>query len=523
MIIDNKHISIVDCTLRDGGYYTNWDFPDLLVERYLRAMNVLPIDYIELGYRSLDTSAYYGEYNYLPKCVLEKCHKWCPDKKKAVMVNLKEVDEERVLPLLNHLSEYVHLIRLATRPDDIEKAVRVARVIKKYGLEVAVNVMYMSTWVENPAFAKSLEQADDIVDYLIMVDSYGSVYPYQIENCITGIKRYYKGKIGFHGHNNMELAFANTLAAITGGVDLADATITGMGRGAGNLRMELLLTYCSKQDSSVSLNALMETVADFEALRKQYEWGTNLPYMISGCNSLPQKDIMEWITKRRYSTASIIQRLQAHIQPSLGQAIHYPAMPETDAPAGMTILIGGGESIVMHQQSILALIEQQQCPVRLIFSSTKHLSLFNTVPNQTQRYIYLVGIEGKRLEKQSDAIRSTDRLIVTLSDHSNETYIPSSLKSSVYSLPQEETDASAEDFKESPLYVSFRIAEQIHTSQIYLLGYDGYDFTQGDKNSLMEETQAVIDFYRQKCSFHSLLPTKYRHLQEKSLYSLLEL
>ena len=46
-------MKILDCTLRDGGYYTNWDFDDKIVDAYIRAMNLLPIDYLELGYRNL--------------------------------------------------------------------------------------------------------------------------------------------------------------------------------------------------------------------------------------------------------------------------------------------------------------------------------------------------------------------------------------------------------------------------------------------------------------------------------------
>ena len=48
-------MKILDCTLRDGGYYTNWDFDSKIVDVYIQAMNVLPIDYIELGYRSIPT------------------------------------------------------------------------------------------------------------------------------------------------------------------------------------------------------------------------------------------------------------------------------------------------------------------------------------------------------------------------------------------------------------------------------------------------------------------------------------
>ena len=67
-----KNFKILDCTLRDGGYYTNWDFKPQLVEKYLKAMEELPIDYIEIGYRNLKQSVYKGEFFYTPLETLKK-------------------------------------------------------------------------------------------------------------------------------------------------------------------------------------------------------------------------------------------------------------------------------------------------------------------------------------------------------------------------------------------------------------------------------------------------------------------
>ena len=524
MIINNRQVSICDCTLRDGGYYTNWDFPNVMVEKYLKAMNALPIDYVELGYRSLDISTYHGEYNYLPRYVLQKCKQWCPNKKSAFMINLKEVDEESVQPLLANVSEYVAMIRLATRPEDVDKAIRVAKIIKTFGLEVSVNIMYLSTWVNDVPFAHSFQGAEQYVDFVVMVDSYGSVLPEQIGPCVQQLRADYKGKIGFHGHNNMELAFANTLSAIHAGVDSIDATISGMGRGAGNLRMELLLTYLTRYDASVPLNILMDTLEDFERLRKKYEWGTNLPYMISGCNSLPQKDIMEWITMKRYSTSSIVQRLQAHIQPSDVSDASYAALPLVEKDGKMALLIGGGPSVEEHIEAILELIQRYATTVQLVFSSTKHLSLFDSVPDEVERYMYLVGIEGKRLEKQMKSLRPTDKVIITKQVLPMETYIPEPIRSQVFMLPFDEQTDLGGIYRESPLYMSIKTAQYLQVSKMYLVGYDGYDYDgQGTTYNLMEENQSVIDYFKSTCDICSLLPTKYRHIQEKSLYCLLAL
>ena len=55
-------MKILDCTLRDGGYYTNWDFNSTIVDSYIKAMNILPIDYLEIGYRNNPSKEYLGKF-----------------------------------------------------------------------------------------------------------------------------------------------------------------------------------------------------------------------------------------------------------------------------------------------------------------------------------------------------------------------------------------------------------------------------------------------------------------------------
>jgi 4-hydroxy 2-oxovalerate aldolase len=67
-----KKIKLLDCTLRDGGYYTNWDFDKSLVKTYCKSMESLPIDYVEIGYRSIPLEGYLGEYYYCPDFVMKE-------------------------------------------------------------------------------------------------------------------------------------------------------------------------------------------------------------------------------------------------------------------------------------------------------------------------------------------------------------------------------------------------------------------------------------------------------------------
>ncbi|MCS2762608.1 aldolase catalytic domain-containing protein [Bacteroides ovatus] len=281
-------MKILDCTLRDGGYYTNWDFDSKIVDVYIQAMNVLPIDYIELGYRSIPTKEYMGKFGYSPVSVLRHIKTTCI-KKIAVMLNEKNTRPEDLDTLLVPIQGLVDMIRIAVDPNNFDRAVILAQSIKTLGFEVGFNTMYMSKWDDYEGFLSKLNKINKVADLFCMVDSFGGVSPEELKAIFQTVKQNTTCPVGFHGHNNLQLGLVNTLTAIECGIDYVDATILGMGRGAGNLNMELLLTYLNKGGLEVDFNVLGDVITAFQSLHDKYQWGTNLPYMLSGANSISQK------------------------------------------------------------------------------------------------------------------------------------------------------------------------------------------------------------------------------------------
>ena len=302
-------MKILDCTLRDGGYYTKWDFSSEIIAAYVDGMNKLPIDYLELGYRNTPSDDYIGKMGYCPIPVLQKIKKHST-KKLAVMLNEKSTKPADLDALVKPLVGIIDMIRIAVDPLNYDRAVILAKAVKTYGFEVGFNVMYMSKWLGNQSFIDKLSQINDVVDLFCMVDSYGGITPNEVRKIIGIIKNRTTCPIGFHGHNNLQLGLINTLTAIECGVNYVDATMLGMGRGAGNLNMELLLTYLNKEGLEVDFNVLGDVITCFSPLYDKYHWGTQLPYMISGANSIPQKDVMELVSNRVYSFETIVRGLQ---------------------------------------------------------------------------------------------------------------------------------------------------------------------------------------------------------------------
>ena len=498
-------MKILDCTLRDGGYYTHWDFDRELVESYLSSMKSLPVDYIEIGYRSVPQKNYEGEYCFLPEATMQFCRLHFPDKKIAVMVNAKDVDEQTVSGLVKPCRGYVDMIRLAVKPTDIPAAVRVAGAVKKLGFEVAFNIMYMSLWDAISGFYDQLRLLRGKVDAVWLVDSFGSVTPEQVRVTIPQVKQATGCAVGFHGHQNLEMAFVNTLAAIESGCDFVDCTVTGMGRGAGNLKTELLLTHVSRQ-KHVDFVALLGVVEKFDELRQKYNWGVSLPYMISGEYSLPQKDIMAWMSKRRYNVETIVQTLQN------GNKKVEAEFAKLDAiTADRILIIGGGKSVKQHLNAILAYIEKFAASIVVVFSSSKHLSLFDCLPDGVRRFVCLVGNEGGRLEKQGSSVRQSDVFIINQCGGALTTYVPQFVHGQVRSIAK----GDGYPYCDSPLFIALNAFEGM--KDVELVGFDGYDNAGGDYE-LMQENQNIID--SDKRQIVTLLPSKYQNLKPLSIYSL---
>lgn len=512
-------VKLLDCTLRDGGYYTNWDFDKVLVRSYCRAMESLPIDYIEIGYRSINTEGYLGKYFYCPDFVMKELKEMMPSKKLVVLLNEKETKISDLKNLLDPCVTYIDMVRIAVIPDNFQRAINLAKEIKnKYNFEVAFNVMYMSNWISNNKFLDFCSDLDGFVDYFYMVDSYGGIFQEDVEKIIRLVKSKTNIKLGFHGHNNLEMALSNTITAMNGGCSIIDATITGMGRGAGNLKTELLLMYFnSKGLLEIEFDLLSKTVSVFEDLNKKYRWGTNLPYMFSGAYSLPQKDVMEWIGLNRYSLNSIINALN-----NKKNVVKDNVKLKTLSPTNKfktAIILGGGETSFMHKDGVKKIIEENK-DICLIHAGIKNVISYSDI--QCPKYFALVGVENMDIwEEYRDF--DTEELKFVFPPFPRKMGTVTTKKINSISRELEKitfTNISSD----SPLVIAIQTAIDLNVKNMYFLGFDGYDVSL-DKNQfvLANENQCVIDDLLNNCDVEvtSITPTKYKNIPVKSLYSYL--
>jgi len=511
-------MKILDCTLRDGGYYTNWDFDREHVKTYLKSFNSLPVDYLEVGYRNPQLKDYNGEYYYCPPQTLRFLKKHS-NKKLAIILNEKDISIDMVDMLLDPCQGIIDMVRMAIDPVNFLRAIELAQEVKAKGFEVAFNVMYMSTWDNHPEMMDKLQCLDGTVDYFYLVDSFGGVFPEDVKSTLQKVRARTNVKIGFHGHNNLEMALANTLVAIEEGVDIVDATITGMGRGAGNLKTELLLTVLNQKNNiEVDFNPLSEVTAVFQDLQDEYKWGTSLPYMVSGASSLPQKQVMEWVSKRYYSINSIIRALSNQSKKQKDNDKFSSFEPETYFKS--VVIIGGGPSAIKHKEAMLSFLDRNVSDICVIHASSKNATAYKDIKNQ--QFFCLVGNEGARLEKVfSDLEDFHGQCILPPYPRKMGTYVPDVVRKKTFELAEVDFTGIVND---SHTAIAIQGALQLGAETIYLTGYDGYTgstIARKDQELFTENSQ-LFDDVAKKAQCLSLTPTKYKNIIRSTIYQYID-
>ena len=297
LIAFRPDIKVVDCTLRDGGLVNNFAVTDEFVKNLYRTNIKAGIDYMEFGYKAskeIFSKEDYGKWKF---CDEEDIRAIVGnndfDMKIAVMTDVGRTDFKN--DILKKEDSVIDMVRTATYIHQIPAAVEMIQDAHEKGYETTVNIMAISKVREEDLY-KGLELlAESDVDVIYLVDSFGAFYPEQIRRLTDhymNIAEKHGKKIGIHAHNNQQLAFANTIEALTNGASLLDATVSGMGRGAGNCYMESLLAFL--RNPRYNLVPVMDFVQKYirEEKEKGNIWGYDIPYLLTGImNSHPSSAI----------------------------------------------------------------------------------------------------------------------------------------------------------------------------------------------------------------------------------------
>lgn len=294
-------IKICDCTIRDGGLMNNSKFTLETVRNIYKACNFAGVDIVELGYRNSKahfSPDKYGPWRFCDEDMLKKATQGVPKTAKiAVMQDAHKASSDDILPKSESV---VDIVRVATYVKDIDKAIALANNATSKGYEATINIMAISHVLERD-LDEALQQIEAETSILAcyIVDSFGSLYSEDIDYLVHKFQRYLRTKeIGIHCHNAMQLGFANTIEAIIKNVNYLDGTLYGLGRAAGNCPLELLMGFLKNPKFNI-LPVLEVIESTILPLRKDMEWGYNVPYMIAGMLNIHPLDAMNYVDGQR--------------------------------------------------------------------------------------------------------------------------------------------------------------------------------------------------------------------------------
>ena len=299
-----KNIKLLDCTLRDGGYYNNWDFSKDLVNDYLKAISDSGIKNVEIGFRSLKENKlngpnFFTSDNYLNILKIPK------NLNVGVMVNVSELisyksNYKMILDKIfkNKRKSKINFVRLATHFSEISEVVKICKIIKSKGYFVAINLMQITEQTDENISIAAQKISFAKPDVLYFADSLGAMDSNSVKKCINNLRKNWKGEIGIHTHNNLGKAVSNSMTAIDNGVTWVDSTITGMGRGPGNSETEYILiemnSISKKKYNLLPITKIIKKY--FEPLKLRYKWGPNSFYYLAGKYGIHPTYIQEMIS-----------------------------------------------------------------------------------------------------------------------------------------------------------------------------------------------------------------------------------
>jgi 4-hydroxy 2-oxovalerate aldolase len=531
-------MKLLDCTLRDGGYYNNWDFDRELVDLYLTSMADASIDVVEIGFRSPPKKTFMGPYIYslddhlaslpLPKGILI-----------GVMINAKEYLQapDGPVKMLNKLFQScdqspVGLVRIAVNFDQVLEAEVLANELKQLGYQVGLNMM-QSHGKEEKQYKKMVKKITKwgTVDVLYFADSLGNMKPSHIKYICEIILTEWQGPLGIHTHNNKDLALINSLTSLEHGVTWCDATVTGMGRGAGNVATEALLMeteYLGLHHGNAQ--ALTNCVEHFEALKQSHKWGPNPYYHYAANYNIHPTFVQRLLNDPRYKTeeVNIILKYLAEkpstsfsevaLRDSLYQVETESKKGSWDATGWLkgrkVLIVGAGPSVNKYCHAIMNYIKLHK-PAVLFLNTNEHIPASlgdGTVVAHETRFLFDFShyhklghpliIPSVLLKNEKGSQLKGVRVFDYGLTVQNEKF---EIEATGCVLPR-------------PLAIAFAlaIATQAKAIEIQMVGFDGYEAN----DPRQDEMNEVLAAYAQNpdhLSLKSLTPTNYS-IQQGSIF-----
>ena len=502
---------ILDCTIRDGGHLNGWNYTDACVRASYFAAVKAGVDYFEIGYRFKTPKSEWGKFarcedDYLFSLFTpnEKC-------KLSVMIDAGKSTLEDFKECKKELTP-ISVVRVATYSTNLDIAFELCEGLLKKGYDVFLNLMAISEYNEEDfAKIKNWSHKTDLLS-VCFADSFGSFVPDDILKYQKILQNIGFKNISFHSHNNLQMAFANSIKAYELNFYCIDCSIYGMGRGSGNLPAEIITGYLSKiGQTQYNPVAYIDVIERFYLeLEKQTPWGYRIQSLIGGLKNIHPYYVDGLYDKKSFTineiwTAAELIKKNAPISFSVDNMnnvlsdkfVNYDdikirknlyILPEEDAfnqnkiefknchEGRNFLIIANGSSILENKEKIQHFIKDKDC---IVIGTNFLNNLF--VPD------YHCFINRKRFLKYIESVDKKSTLLIP--SYFGRKLIEENTKNSVLYFDAEQNEDIAnvvfEENKHVYKYLNVSIsaiycAYQMGAKEIYAAGMDGFG-SRGDK------------------------------------------
>lgn len=272
-----KKFNILDCTLRDGGYYNNWNFSKEFINDYLKSIYNSGIKFVEIGFSQIKKQKFKGNCYDINNKLITKL-KIPKNLKIGIMVNASDLISKSYNPEKFKkfvINKKINLLRVACHFDEVNQIIPFIKKLKKINIKLAINLMQISEQKKINVTKILKKLSKEKIDIIYFADSLGCMSIKDVKEIIHLFKKNCNAEIGFHAHDNMGKAKQNVLAALKNNCNWIDTTVLGMGRGAGNAKTE---DFVTKNNRKI-INKLKKR--RFLDLKYKYKWGFNRYYNLS--------------------------------------------------------------------------------------------------------------------------------------------------------------------------------------------------------------------------------------------------
>lgn len=485
-------IQVLDCTLRDGGYCNECRFGFVNEMKIIQGLVDANIDIIECGFL-MNNIKYDKDVSRFSS--LDEVSKIIPhNKERKTFVLLADYGQYNPNGLPVYDGNSIDGIRIAFHKKDRFAALKECQVVKGKGYKVFVQAMVSLSYTDEE-FLDLIEKVNELEPYAFyIVDSFGTMKRKDLNRLFYLVEHNLKGeiKIGFHSHNNMQLAYSNaqSLVDLHSERDLIiDSSVYGMGRGAGNLNTELFVQYLNDNaEGRYDIRPLLSIIDEIlnEFYQRNY-WGYSLPnYLSAAHNAHPNYagylddkktltvenmneifDMMDEGKKVSYDKDYIEELYLRYMATGKSQEEHKTELIRR--LAGKTVLlIAPGKSSVEEKDKIISFMKKED---------VVSVSVNYNYPNANTDFIFLSNL--RRFRELDTSNR--DKCIVTSNIPADNVYLQTKYRDLL-------SDIDA--VKDNAGLMAIKFFSEMGVERIYLAGFDGY--SHDEEENYGESTMAFV-------------------------------